>query len=59
MLASRQLTDGAQLPHREPEGMAVLLPGPADSHRPRLAFGLASIRDGSTRLASIYYKEAR
>jgi hypothetical protein len=59
VLASRRLTDGAQLPYREPEGMAVLLPGPADRHPPRLAFGLASVRDGGTRLASIYYKEAR
>lgn len=59
VVASRHLTDAADLPFREPEGMAVLLPGGDARHGPRLAFGLASIRDGKTRLASIYYKDTR
>lgn len=56
----RQLTKaGYTLTYREPEGMAVQVPNPADPSSARLCFGFAStVSDTNTsKLASIYYKD--
>ncbi|WP_432137431.1 MULTISPECIES: phage baseplate protein [unclassified Streptomyces] len=51
---------GYSLPYREPEGMAIQVPDPADPLAVRLCSGFASVTSDtdSRKRASIYYKEA-
>jgi len=59
VVARQLVTDGWDLPFREPEGMAIQVPDPGDPSRVRLAFGFASTTSptDTAKLASVYYKD--
>jgi len=60
-VVDRQLvSDGWDLPFREPEGMAIQIPDPARPDALRLCFGFASTTSptDTAKLASVYYKDA-
>lgn len=57
LAVDRQLvTDAAALPSREPEGMAIRLPGPTQSNRAQLCFGFASGITGA-RTATVCHRD--
>lgn len=59
VVARQLVTDGWDLPFREPEGMAIQVPDRADPARVRLAFGFATTTSptDTSKLASVYYKD--
>ncbi|NUT34602.1 MAG: Tat pathway signal sequence domain protein [Hamadaea sp.] len=59
VVARQLVTDGSDLPFREPEGMAIQVPDAADPSRVRLAFGFATTTSptDTAKLASVYYKD--